>query len=267
MRTHRHIILDQRQHVLQHRHHAGLVALAGDDKHVARAGHRHVAALQPERFGDAQARAVQQRHHRGVARPDPGIAGLAGALVGIGKTFGRRHLDRLRQALADLWRADRRQRADLALAFPFEEAPERAQSRQRPHQRTPADIVGAPHRHEGPDVAGLERCKARQRHQRAPMLAEKDQTLADVAGIGLQRLRRQPPFGAQMRQPARHLPPANYRRRRSRGWLLVWYRGERGFVIICASLERALDDSDRIISHLFRLPFANLRKRRGPASP
>ena len=32
-----------------------------------------------------------------------------------------------------------------------------------------------------------------------------DQALADVAGIGLQRLRRQPPLGAQMRQPSRHL--------------------------------------------------------------
>ena len=130
---------------------------------------------------------------------------LAGALVGVGKAFGRRHLDRLRQALADLGRADRRQRADLALAFPFEEAPERAQARQRPHQRAAADIVGAPHRHEGPDIAGLERGKARQRHPRAPMLAEKGEALPDVAGIGFQRLRRQPPFGAQMRQPARHL--------------------------------------------------------------
>ena len=161
--------------------------------------------FKPERFGDAQARAVQQRHHGGVARPDPGIAVLAGALVGIGETFGRRHLDRLRQALADLGRADRRQRADLALAFLLEEASERAQARQRPHQRAAADVVGAAHRHEGPDVAGLQRGKARQRHPRAPMLAEKDQALAEVAGIGLQRLRRQPPFGAQMRQPARHL--------------------------------------------------------------
>ena len=31
------------------------------------------------------------------------------------------------------------------------------------------------------------------------------QALPQIAGIGFQRLRRQPPFGAQMRQPARHL--------------------------------------------------------------
>ena len=204
MRAHRDIVLNQRQHVLQHRHHAGLVALAGDDQHVACAGHRHVAAFQAERFGDAQARSVQQRHHGGVAGPDPGIAGLAGALAGVGKTFRRRHLDRFRQALADLGRADRRERADLAAAFPFEKASERAQPRQRPHQRPSADIAGAPHRHEGPDVAGLKACKTRKRHLRAPMFPEKNQALADVAGIGLQRLRRQPSLGAQMRQPARH---------------------------------------------------------------
>src|ERR1700733_9164066 len=62
----------------------------------------HIAALEPERLGDAQARSIQQRHHCGVARPDPGIAGFAGALVGVGETLGCRHLDRLRQALADL---------------------------------------------------------------------------------------------------------------------------------------------------------------------
>ena len=85
MRAHRDVIGDQRQHVLQHRHHPGLVALAGDDEDVAFAGLGHVAALQSERLGDAQARTVEQRHHGGVARPDPGIALLAGALVGIGK--------------------------------------------------------------------------------------------------------------------------------------------------------------------------------------
>jgi hypothetical protein len=37
------------------------------------------------------------------------------------------------------------------------------------------------------------------------MLAEEGEALAKVAGIGLERLRRQPPLGAQMRQPARDL--------------------------------------------------------------
>jgi len=37
------------------------------------------------------------------------------------------------------------------------------------------------------------------------MGAEKVETLPEIAGIGFQRLRRQPALGAQMRQPARHL--------------------------------------------------------------
>src|SRR5581483_11613513 len=37
------------------------------------------------------------------------------------------------------------------------------------------------------------------------MLAKEIEALPDVAGIGLQRLRRQPPLALQMRQPARHL--------------------------------------------------------------
>ncbi len=221
MRTHRHIILDQRQHVLQHRHHAGLVALAGHHQNVACAGCRHVAALQPERLGDAQARSVQQRHHRGVARPDPGIAVFAGALVGVGETLGRRHLDRLRQALADLGRADRRQRADLALAFPFEETPERAQPCQRPHQRAPADIVGAPHRHEGPDIAGFERRKAGKRHPPAPMLAEKNETLPEVAGIGL-RVSSATAVARCADATANASSAARCRRRRSRVRLVEW---------------------------------------------
>ena len=45
------------------------------------------------------------------------------------------------------------------------------------------------------------------------MLAEESQALAEVAGIGFQRLRRQPPLGAQMRQPARRSPARDPRRR------------------------------------------------------
>ena len=206
MRTGRHIIPDQRQHVLQHRDHAGFVALAGDDQHIAFAGRRHVAALQAERFGYAQAGTVQQRHHGGVARPYPRVAVFARAFVGVGKALGGCHRQRLRQALADLGGADRRQRADLALAFAFEKASERAQARQRPHQRASADIVGAAHCHERPNVGGLKRGEARQRYPRAPVLGEKRKTLPEVAGIGFQRLRRQPPLGAQMRQPMRDLP-------------------------------------------------------------
>src|SRR4030081_1870621 len=122
-----------------------------------------------------------------MACPDPGFSGPAGALFGVSQTLGCCHLDRFRQGLADLGRADRRERPDLALAFLLEEAPERAQSCERPHQRAAADIAPAPHCHESPDVSRLKRFKARKRHPRAPVLAEKLKTLADIAGIGLKR--------------------------------------------------------------------------------
>jgi hypothetical protein len=47
MRAHRNIVGNQRQHVLQHRHHPGLVALAGDDENVAFARLGHVARFSP----------------------------------------------------------------------------------------------------------------------------------------------------------------------------------------------------------------------------
>jgi hypothetical protein len=113
-------------------------------------------------------------------------------------------MNRFRQAFADFGRADRRQRTDLALAFAFEEASERAQTCECPHQGTTADIGSAPHRHERPHIAGLKRRKTGKRHALAPVFAEEVQELTEVAGVGFGRLRRQPALGAQMRKPARH---------------------------------------------------------------
>src|SRR5690606_40381667 len=78
---------------------------------------------------------------------------LAGATLSPYTTLFR---SRLRQALCHLRRADRRECANLALAFAFQEASERAQAGQRPHQRSPADLVRAAHRHEGSDIARSE---------------------------------------------------------------------------------------------------------------
>ena len=86
------------------------------------------------------------------------------------------------------------------------------------------------------------------------MLAEKVEALPEIAGIGLQRLRRQPPFAAQMRQPARHLQrdivggAVELDRWNGGSWL--------GHMAVFAAFGRG--DSRPIISHPFRLPFANL---------
>jgi hypothetical protein len=87
------------------------------------------------------------------------------------------------------------------------------------------------------------------------VLTEEGKALAEVAAVGFERLGRQPPLGAQMRQPARHLQREAFigaielDRLRCRNWL-----GHEPY-----ALEAVIPS---IISHLFRLPFANLAARR-----
>ena len=157
--------------------------------------------LEAQRLGDAQARAVEQRQHRGVPRQHPGLAVLSGPQAGVGEAFGRRHRERLGQALLDFRRPDRGQRADLALALAFQETGERARAGERPHQRAAADAVAAAVRHEGAHVARREIPQHREGDPAAEMGREKAEELADVALIGLDGLRRHPPFGAEMGEP------------------------------------------------------------------
>ena len=61
----------------QHGRQPFLAALARDAEHVTR-GKRRVLAVKAERFGDPQARAIEQQQHGLIARPGPGmIAQLA----------------------------------------------------------------------------------------------------------------------------------------------------------------------------------------------
>ena len=98
----RQILLDRPAHRGDDRRRAGLLAFADDrDRHPYRRSARRRVGL--ERLGDAQARAVAERQHRGVARQHPGsraspsrnavvvMALASGALKGRG---------RRRQALA-----------------------------------------------------------------------------------------------------------------------------------------------------------------------
>ena len=166
-------------------------------------GRGNVAALEAQRLGDAQARAVEQCQHRGIAGENPGIALLAGAQIGVGHALGGRDRERLRQRLRELGRAHGGKRAHLALAVALEEAREGAHAREHAHQRAAADAVGAPCGEKG---AHVERRKARQRRQRHPaveMAGQEAEELAQIALIGLDRFRRHPPFGRQVCEPAR----------------------------------------------------------------
>ena len=193
------------EHLLQHRHHALLVALAGHGDGITPAGRRHFLALEPERFGDAQPRAVEQSEHGGVAREHPGLAFLAGAQIDVGQLFRCTDADRLRQRLGDLRRAHGGERADAALALAFEVARERAHACERAHQRAAADTVGAPRGEERAHVRRRELDEPRERHLAAEVFRQEGEELAGVPGIGLDRLRRHPLFAGQKCAPADHL--------------------------------------------------------------
>src|SRR5437764_13926802 len=69
VRAEREIIGDEVLHLRQHRHHALLAALADDRDHLPlTAG--EITAPQPERLGNAQPAAVEEREHGSVAGVD-----------------------------------------------------------------------------------------------------------------------------------------------------------------------------------------------------
>ena len=74
-------------HRFDHRHGAGLAALAQNCHAVDRADGR-ARALDRQRLRDAQSNAIKQRQHGGVARQDPGLASLAGARLLIDQIAG-----------------------------------------------------------------------------------------------------------------------------------------------------------------------------------
>src|SRR5262249_57028589 len=58
---------------------------------------------------------------------------------------------------------------------------------------------------EAAHAGGLELGHGLERHRAAEMLAEEGEELADVAPMGLDRLRRLPPFGGEVFEPAHEL--------------------------------------------------------------
>ena len=133
---------------------------------------------------------------------DPRLAFVSGREIGVGQALGSRSGERPRQGLADFRRPDRDQRADLALAAPFQVAREAAHAGERPHQRTAADIGGAARCHEGAHVSRREIGEGSERWRPAEMLGEKSQKLQHIAPVSFHRLWRIAPFVAEMREPA-----------------------------------------------------------------
>ena len=123
-------------------------------------------------------------------------------------------------------------------------------ARQRPHQRTAADAVRAPRRHERAHVLRREPGQFGQRRLAAEMLRQKSQELPDVALVGLDGLGRHPPLGAEMAEPARHL-----------GRHVAGDEGQFGvrlWVVLCLTRGR--------LSHPLPSPFLNRPESARPAA-
>src|SRR3984893_1256599 len=99
-------------------HGPGLLALAGDRQNVARAD-RRLGALDRQGFGNAQARAIEQAQHGGIARDDPVRPVFSGPCVHANHLACRIDAQWLWQAALDPWRAQAREGERLALAIAF----------------------------------------------------------------------------------------------------------------------------------------------------
>ena len=163
--------------------------------------HRRVAAAELEGFRDAQARAVEQRQHGGVAGEDPGLARLAGAGLGLRHGDGGMRREGARQGLGDLRAPDRREGARGAVALALEVAREGAQRRELAHERAALDVVHAARREECADVERLQADDRPHRRRLAEMAGQEGEELPQVPPIGLDGLRGQPPLPGEGGEP------------------------------------------------------------------
>ena len=184
----RQIVLDRLAHRRNDRRRARLLALA-DDRDGVRFADRRVGASDRERLRDAQARAVAERQHRGVARQHPGFARLAVAQRGRGHRLGVRRAQRSGQAPPRLGRADGPERRGGFPAFARDMAGERFEGGERALQRAALDPFRPPLGEKGAQIARRAVGEIGDARRRAETLLEKGEKLPGVAAISLDRAR------------------------------------------------------------------------------
>jgi prevent-host-death family protein len=160
-----------------------------------------VGASDRERLGDAQARAVAERQHGGVARQHPGVARLAFPQRGRGHGLGVRRAQRPRQATRGLRRADRSERSGRLSAFAGDVASERFEGGERALQRAAFDPFRPAVGEKGAQIAWRAVGEIADCGRRAETLLEKGEILPGVAAVSLERARRQAPLVRQMAKP------------------------------------------------------------------
>ena len=167
----------------------------------SRLADRRVGPANRQRLADAQARAVAERQHRGVARQHPGLArfAFAGLVVVDGAGVRRRSSGRGRRRAA--LGARTAPSAARPPAFARDVARERAQAGERALQRAAARRPPrAPARERRAGRRARNR-RSRRSQRRAEALAEEGEELARVAAVSLDRLVRQAPLAARLAKP------------------------------------------------------------------
>ena len=180
------VIGDRFAHRRQHRHEALLAALAGDRQHLAQ---RRLAAGQPERFGNPQAAAIEQRQDRGVALALPAIAGdLAG---GVERAGGVVDGQRLRDAVRQLGRAQDGERRSSKPARGAAETGRNPRSTDNPRASELRSMPSCGASREiGAEIGGAQRVYRREARQLAQMLGQEIEKEGQIAAIGRDGMRR-----------------------------------------------------------------------------
>ena len=190
---------DRRDDGGEHRDDALLAALAGDAERVAGAS-RRLAAGEAERLGDAEAAAIEEREDRRVPRRDPRL--LVERLADVGDLQRRLGGERPRQRPLLARRPDGAEGGAVGVALALEPADQRADAGDAAGDGARPGAVLPARGEEGADVGDAERGDIGDARRPAEMQGEEDEELLDVAGIGLDRLRRQPPLMGEVTPPA-----------------------------------------------------------------
>ena len=170
---------DALAHDAEHRHHALLVALAGDHHGVT---DWRLAAVQRQRLADAQAATVKQRQQRRVALGDPGLAAEhAGALEGLARFRRRQRFGHRSRHLRRAHAVDGGVMDEIAAFQPAEEA---AKGRQRPRRRGARAPRRRPARQVGAEIRRPQGGEIGQARRTAEMFRKEDQEVVEIAPVG-----------------------------------------------------------------------------------
>ena len=193
------IAIDRLARQRQDRHEARLAAFAGDDQRVA----ANRMGRQAQSLGNAQAAAIEQGEHRGIAGDYPGRRLFAGECVCLDQFARGLGRQRLRHRMWDLRRAKHTQSGVAEDLAALEEAEISADSGKLAGKGAAAAALIATARQEGAEIGRGEACEIGKRRGTAQMVCKEGHELSDVATIGFDRMDGRTPLGREIGEPCR----------------------------------------------------------------